>query len=283
MAMSPPRPSWTRTPRGRSTSSPERTAARVARGLELHVEAALAGAVGGERLRARVATLIVRSAPIREAKASTPSATSVATISRAPWARAAMIASAPIGPQPLTSTRLSSSEPARATACRVTAKGSASAASPIEMPSATLWHCAGERDEPLAEGALDVRERHGAAVEAHVQALVRQALEAVRAGAAGPARRDRDPVADREALDAFPECDDPPGDLVAEDHRLAQPHGAEAAVVEVVQVGAADAAGLDRDLDLAGAGGLGLALLDAEILRGMDDDGAHGPLLRRRG
>ena len=70
---------------------------------------------------------------------------------------------------------------------------------------------------------------------------------------------------------------------MAEDHRLAQPHGAEAAVVEVVQVGAADAAGLDRDLDLAGAGGLGRALLDAQILRGMDDDGAHGPLLRRRG
>ena len=226
---------------------------------------------------------MVRSAPIREAKARTPSATSVATISRAPWARAAMIASAPIGPQPVTRTRLSSSEPARATAWRVTAKGSASAASPIGNALGDLVALRGEGDEALAEGALDVRERHGAAVEAHVQALVRQALEAVGAGAAGTARRDGDAVADREALDAFPECDDPAGDLVAEDHRLAQPHGAEAAVVEVVQVGAADAAGLDRDLDLAGAGGLGRALLDAEILGGMDDDGAHGPLLRRRG
>ena len=68
---------------------------------------------------------------------------------------------------------------------------------------------------------------------------------------------------------------DPARHLVAEDHRLAQPHGAEAAMVEVVQVGAADAPGLDRYLDFAGARCLGVALLDAQVLRGVDDDGAH--------
>ena len=35
---------------------------------------------------------------------------------------------------------LASSEPARLTACSVTAKGSAKAASLIETPSAILWH-----------------------------------------------------------------------------------------------------------------------------------------------
>ena len=137
----------------------------------------------------------------------------------------------------------------------------------------------GAGDEALAEGALDVRERHRRAVEAHVEALVRQPLAAVAAGAAGPARRHGDPVADGEAGAAVADGDDVAGDLVAKDHRLPEPDGAEAAVVVAVQVGAADATGLDRDLDLAGTGGLGRALLDAEVTGGMADD---LPLLRGR-
>ena len=140
---------------------------------------------------------------------------------------------------------------------------------------------AGGGDEALAEGDLNVREGHGAAVEAHVEAVVRQAGQAVVASAARPARRDRHPVADGEVLDARAEGDDPAGNLMPEDHRLAEPDRAEAAVVEIMQVRPADAAGLDRDLDLAGSGGLGLALLDPEVLRGMDDDGAHGFSPRR--
>ena len=52
-----------------------------------------------------------------------------------------MIANAPIGPHPVTRTRLPCNDPARLTACRTTANGSAKAASLIETPSATLWHC----------------------------------------------------------------------------------------------------------------------------------------------
>src|SRR6266850_2058278 len=46
-----------------------------------------------------------------------------------------------VGRDDFPSTGLPSSDPARLTACRTTANGSAKAASLIETPSATLWHC----------------------------------------------------------------------------------------------------------------------------------------------
>jgi hypothetical protein len=52
------------------------------------------------------------------------------------------------------------------------------------------------------------------------------------------------------------------GNLMAEDHRLAQADSAEATMVIVVKVRAADAAGLDRYLDLCGAW---RALFDAVV------------------
>ena len=64
-------------------------------------------------------------------------------------------------------------------------------------------------------------------------------------------------------------------DIVAQDHRLAYPHRAEAAMVEIMQVGSADAAGLRRDLDLFGTGRLGFAFLNPQIAGSMDDDGFH--------
>ena len=73
-----------------------------------------------------------------------------------------------------------------------------------------------------------------------------------------------------------PELGDMAGDLVAEDHRLPQPHRAEAAVAVVVQVRTADAAGREPDADLAGTGRRDLAGLDAQVLGGMNDDRAHG-------
>ena len=62
---------------------------------------------------------------------------------------------------------------------------------------------------------------------------------------------------------------------MAQHHRLAQPHRAEAAMLVVVQVGAADAAVADADADLARAGLERRMVLDAEVLRRVDDDGAH--------
>ena len=62
---------------------------------------------------------------------------------------------------------------------------------------------------------------------------------------------------------------------MAEDHRLLEPYRTEAAVVVVMQVRSADAANGELDLDLAGAGLFRLALFDAQVLRGVNDDGFH--------
>jgi predicted secreted protein len=93
-------------------------------------------------------------------------------------------------------------------------------------------------------------EPHRAAVKQHVEAVLLLALGAVAAGVARPARVHRDPHAGLDGRDLGADARHHAGDLVTEDHRLLQPHRAEAAVVIVVQVGAADAAGLDTDLHL---------------------------------
>ncbi len=102
-------------------------------------------------------------------------------------------------------------------------------------------------------------------IEAHVEALVAQALGAEAAAPAGPRGRDRDEVAGGEGLDAGAEGGDVAGDLVAEDHRLAQPHRAEAAVQVVVEIRAADAAAGEPHAQLAGTGIAGVALFEAQI------------------
>jgi len=106
--------------------------------------------------------------------------------------------------------------------------------------------------------------------------LVLLASQAIVAGVAGPARRNRDAVTDRKSGYARTQGFDRSGDLVTEDHGLAHPHGAEAAMVEVVQVRSADTAGFDRDLDLAGRGHLNFTFLDPQITGRMNDDGLHG-------
>ena len=143
------------------------------------------------------------------------------------------------------------------------------------MPSATGMTLARLRHQPLAKRALDVRKAHRAAVEAHVEAMLLDALLAIAASAAGPARAHRHPLADGEAGDAGTEPGDPAADLVTEDHRLLDPHRAETAMLVIVQVGAADAAGFDRDLDLAGSGFGECGGLHAQVLGSVDDDGAH--------
>jgi hypothetical protein len=54
-------------------------------------------------------------------------------------------------------------------------------------------------------------------------------------------------------------------------------------MLEVMQVGAADAAGFDRNFDLAGPRRIHFALLDAQIPGGVNDDGFHGFLLKTVG
>ena len=130
-------------------------------------------------------------------------------------------------------------------------------------------------DDLLPERALPVRRAHRAAVVAHVQAVVLQAHLAEAAQAAWLAGADRDTVAGGEAGHLGAGGFDDAGDFMAEHHRLFHANGAEAAMLVVVQVGAADAAAANADAQLAGAEIGGRYLLDAQVAGGVDDEGFH--------
>lgn len=132
----------------------------------------------------------------------------------------------------------------------------------------------------LAERALHMRRAHRAAVVVHVQAVVLQTLLAEGAVAARPARADRHALADGEAAHVVADGLDDAGHLVAQHHRLLDAHGAEAAVLVVVQVGPADAAATHAHLQLIGAERCGLIGLDAQVARGVNDECFHGVCFR---
>ena len=72
---------------------------------------------------------------------------------------------------------------------------------------------------------------------------------------------------------------------MAKDHRLLDPHGTEAAVIEVMKIRAADATGADGDGDLTNSRGLFGTFLDPEVVRGVNNHSLHCLLrsdLRRR-
>ena len=131
----------------------------------------------------------------------------------------------------------------------------------------------------LAKTALHMRHAHRAAHEAHVEALIAHALAAMDADAAGTARIDRDARARRKMRNAGADRGDDAGDFVPERHRLLDPHGAEAAVVIIMQVGTADAAGGDLDAHFAGGRRRIGKAVDPQVLRGVNDDCAHGFVL----
>ncbi len=134
---------------------------------------------------------------------------------------------------------------------------------------------AGIGDEGLTEGALNMRERHRGAVKAHVHAVVWQAFVAV---AAWPQGREGETATSWplvRLVTPSPSASNMARDLVAEDHRFLQAHGAEAAVVVIVQIAAADAACRQTDQNLAGAGCGRVLILDPQIPGGVDDDGFH--------
>lgn len=90
-------------------------------------------------------------------------------------------------------------------------------------------------------------------------------LQAVVAGIAGTTRgiATRSPTTRPET--PFAQSFDGSGNLMAKYHRLAHPHRAEAAVIIVVQVAAADAAGFDCHLHLSGAEVLDHAVLGSQV------------------
>src|SRR4029079_12366303 len=93
----------------------------------------------------------------------------------------------------------------------------------------------GFSDETLAKRALNVRHRHRAAIEAHVEAVVLLTLQAVLTSVAGPAWGNRDAIADREPGNRRAQRLDGTGNFVTEDHRLPPPPGAQAAMVEKIK------------------------------------------------
>src|ERR1051325_5457878 len=101
------------------------------------------------------------------------------------------------------------------------------------------------------------------------------ALGAIAAGAARPARVDGNPLARLHARDLRADAAHRAGNLVTEDHRFLEAHRAEATVIIIMQVGAADAAGLDPHLDVAEPERWRGDLVDAKILHGMEHGCAH--------
>jgi hypothetical protein len=134
-----------------------------------------------------------------------------------------------------------------------------------------LVRLAGVADDALAEGALHMRHAHCAAVVAHVQAVVVLALLAIAALAAGPARADGHALAGREAGHGAAHRLDAACDLVAQHHRLLDAHRAEAAVLEVMQVRTADAAGAHAHLQLVWLEWRRVDFFDPQVAGGMYD------------
>lgn len=110
-------------------------------------------------------------------------------------------------------------------------------------------------NQPVAEHALLMRQAHGAAHEAHVEAMDRLALQAELAVAAGLRGIDGDELADGKPTDTRTQSRDMAGCLMTADDRLAHPHRAETAILIIMQIGAANATCRHGKQHFAGAGG----------------------------
>lgn len=124
-------------------------------------------------------------------------------------------------------------------------------------------------NQPVAEHALFVRQAHGAAHEAHVEAMDRLALQAELAVATGLRGIDGDELADGQSADTRAQNRDMAGCLVTADDRLAHPHRAETAILIIMQIGATDAACRHGQQHFAGAGGRNVLRFDADIFAGI--------------
>lgn len=114
-------------------------------------------------------------------------------------------------------------------------------------------------------------ERLGRTPELHAAADVVAIGSAELALATRKADLECNAVSDSQAVGIGPDGDDGAAGLVAEGQRLAHEDVAVAEVREVVQVGAAQARGLDGDLDFGGGGGSERAVL----LRGVNPAGLY--------
>ena len=127
----------------------------------------------------------------------------------------------------------------------------------------------------FAKCALNVGERHGRPIEAHVEALVVAAFTAEFAGVTGARWRDANQLSDAQTFDAPAQCCDVTRHFMAKDHGLLQANYAEAAMVEVMQVRAANAADCKFDRNLPRRRHINGALFNAKIFGSVNDDGFH--------
>ena len=131
---------------------------------------------------------------------------------------------------------------------------------------------AGQRHKLLLERALNMRERHRAAVEPHVKAMVLLTAQTIVAGMARPRGRNGNKLADLQSLHICGQTGNLPRNLMAQHHRLTQLDRTKAAVVIVVQIRAANAARLHRNQNLAVTRRWHIARLDPQIAGGVDDN-----------
>ena len=118
-------------------------------------------------------------------------------------------------------------------------------------------------DKELAEATLHMRHPHCAAVEAHIQAVVRLAFLAEAALSTSPAWIDDNALADTQVRNPGSGFEHLAGHLVAQDHGLLHSHRAEAAMQVIVQIGAADASRPDANHHLARTDSRALDLVNA--------------------
>jgi hypothetical protein len=190
-----------------------------------------------------------------------------------------MITIAPIGPQPVTRTdRPSSGTGAvyRVQRHRQRLGHRALAVGDVLCQPMRLAHV---DHDLLPECTLYVGHAHGAAVVAHVEAVVLQSHLAEAADTARAAGADGKVIADGEAGDVGRNFFDDTCHLVAQHHGLLETDGAESAVLVVVQVRAADAAGAHAHADLSRPDRRRRNVFNAKVTGTMDDECVHSACL----
>src|ERR1700691_103484 len=111
------------------------------------------------------------------------------------------------------------------------------------------WNCLFRlANERLTKAAINMRRPHRAAVKAHVQTLVAQALLAKGANTARQARIDGYALAESERGHVLACLSDNAGDLVPQDHGMTNLHSAEPAVAVIVKVRSTHRRVLDQAL-----------------------------------
>ncbi|KAG0773004.1 hypothetical protein G6F22_015252 [Rhizopus arrhizus] len=128
----------------------------------------------------------------------------------------------------------------------------------------------------FAHRPLHVRIAAGAAEEEHGLAMVGVALAAIAAHPAGARRIQRHAIARLDGGDGGAHFQHLPRRLVARRQRFADDEVAHFAVAVIVQVGPADAHGLDTHPHLRGAQRLGLLFVQAQVLGAMNCAVQHG-------